>query len=295
MKTPTAIPAIVLCLTLAGCCRTVCRHSTSPSAPADLLIRENYRILDTATGLAYLGYHLARPAYQADLACSRAWGYYSLEVFLGGESLAYTRNFVIKNANGIMFTPKQNYYKNSKNFISGQEGAAIHWRIAPDPAESVHYRGEFRFEPSRLELIAEWTPREGLSGKTVPAHLYLGSVLMSACPYSAVLANGAAVQGILPSDLPPSGTALVGGAQTGGISTITFHTRKGPATIRFLPDREAEHPELGLPRLVSDAARKGQDSAREWQLPIQLPAGPTGRLTRYRIIFEFSDWEAAKQ
>ena len=289
MKTPTAIPVIMLCLTLAGCCRTVCRDSTPLSEPADLLIQENYRILDTVTDLAYLGYHIARPGYQADLACSRAWGYYSLEVFLEGESLAYTRNFVIKDENGPGFTPQQNYYKNRKNFVRRQDGSAFNWRIAPDPAEAAHYRGEFRFEPSRLELIAEWTPREGLAGRAIPAHLYLGSLLLSSCPYRAVLADGSVVEGILPSDLPPEGTTLVGGATSGGISEIMFHTRKGAVTIRFLPACDAEQPELGLPQLVSGAGRKGQASGRALQIPIQLPAGRTDQMTRYRIVFEFPD------
>jgi len=285
------LPAIVLCLALTGCLRPTARRLTAPSAESTLALERNYRILDTATGLAYSGYRIARPGCHAELACNRGWGYYSLEVYLGGESLAYTRNFMITAGDGVAFTPQQDYRKDrEKSFTFGEDGTAIHWRTALDGAAPADYRGAFRFEPNRFELVAEWTPRAGLSGLVVPACLHLGLPLVRDCAYRAVLADGAVRQGVLPPDLPPDGTALVGGGGAGGIRELTIHTRKGAATIRFAPDREMARSGRGFPRLVAGPGRGGgASSARAWQLPIEAPVGRAGRLATYTIVFEFSE------
>ena len=286
MKTLPGILTVLLCLSAAGCCAN---RVETLSAESDLLIERNFRIFDTATDLAYSGYHIVRPNYEVELACGWRWGYYSLEVFLDGESLAYTRNFEIKNGNGVVFTPQQNYRKSGKSFAIRQDETSVHWGITDDVREPAGYRGSFRHEPNRLELVAEWTPRSKPTDRAMPACLRLGRPLVDACPYTALLADGSVVEGTLPSEPPAPGTALVGNAKTGGISEITFRTRKGAVTIRFLPDRAAEHPEAGLPKLVTGPGRKQHPPGPAWQLPIELPVGEIGKLTRYRIVFEFSD------
>ena len=285
-----ALWVVVLCSGLAGCVG-------SPEAPdmpwglTDLQVRRNRRILDPATGLAYSGYRITRPRYQAHLACDRLWGYYSLEVVLGGESLAYTRNFAIVCDPDVVFTPQQNYRENRKDFRIREDGSTIHWRLAPAAEERADYHGSLRFEPNRLELIAAWTPRDRLTGQVVPAFLVLSRPLVHACRYRAVLADGSVAQGRLPSELPPAGTRLLAGTSRAGLRDITFHTRKGAVTIRFLPGLGAARTESGLPQLVTGPGRNGPASERVWQLPIQFPAGPAGRSATYRVVFEFADWE----
>ena len=288
MTRPTLILVMALASSLAGCLRT----SVPPEAPlaqTELRLRENYRVLDTATGLAYSGYRVERPRYQAELACNRYWGYYSLEVFLRGEPLAYTRNIEITDDGGVVFTPQQDYRTNRKGFLIDRRATAVHWRIDSDTDELAGYRGGLRFELNRVELAAEWTPRAGLAVRVVPACLRLGRPLVNACPYRAVLADGTVVADTLPTELPPAGTVLVGGTESGGIREITLYTRKGAATMRFLSDGQAEQASAGLPPLVAGVARNGQGAERAWELPVNLPAGPVGQPQTYRIVFEFEE------
>ena len=110
-----SLVALVLTLTisapLVGC------HTPPVEVPEQILERQ-YRILDTVTGLAYNGYHIVHPDYEVKLACSKQWGYYSLEVIMGGERLAYTRNFIIQDqAGNTLYTP-QKRYQNLAAFVS---------------------------------------------------------------------------------------------------------------------------------------------------------------------------------
>ena len=144
----------------------------APSWSADVpypLLEKRVRILDEATNLAYRGYRIVCPAYEARLACNKDYGYYSFEIMTGGEKLAYTRTFAIRDNGGKQVFAAQERHDSRDDIVLTEEEGRLGWRLSPSAVSTVEYEGSLSYSCTKVALTQTWTLRKDIAGTVTPA------------------------------------------------------------------------------------------------------------------------------
>ena len=278
-----ALSCLLLLLSFSG--TGMCREGVSPG------ITRNYLVYDPRTKLAYNGFRIVYPAYEAIISVSEMWGYYSFELLMAGERVVYTRQFraVDPGTAETVFSATEFHKPQSNEFQILEWPGEIQWKIAAGLKKEINYGGGIVFEPNRISLTDAWVWLADTNATAVPSVLELGVPLLTGCCFQARLFDGAAVSGTIPSNLPEKPTCFAGGTGNRSIREITFDTKKGKVKMTLLPDAYSDIADLDGLQLSTQLIKGRKPEERQYEFINRVPAGPKGLPRSYTVIFEFPE------
>ncbi len=263
----------------------ICREAVKPE------IERNYRVYDPRTKLAYSGFRIIYPAYEAVIALNEMWGYYSFELLLAGEVVAYTRQFRVTDPTGAkeIFSATEFHKPTSNEFLIREMPGEIQWNIIPSLKKELNYGGGIIFEPNRISLTDNWVWQADTEGTVTTSILELGRPLLAGCGFRARFFDGNELAGNIPFDLPEKSTCFAGGKGSQSIREINFDTKKGQVKISFLPDAYTDISALDGLQLSTQLVKGREPEERQYEFSSRFPAGPKDLPRRYTVVFEFPD------